>query len=372
MLLRGALLDGNEALAAWRELEPVLDASSVDAGSSRLLPLVHANLQRLGVESEKLRPFAQVRRATWIRNQQTLAECEPLLRRLSAQFPIVILKGAALAERIYGDSSLRPFGDVDVLVPAGKFKAAYRIAREEGWRAADQVSGSYLRLRHAMNLAKIPRGAADIHARLLYLGARHTDESDIRRDAVPIGDNRYTLSDTVHLLQACIHGIPWSHVPSIRWLADSYLLITTGQIDWTKLVAFARRRDCTLGLYRALLCLQDVLDVDIPGATMRELAAMRPSWRERLQVFAVSRHWSLLGQFPAITAYYIRSLDPAAPRTWFDGPAHFRAFWGLRSLTEVGPAFADRAISRAKSRIVNGGGEEVERRHPFRRKQSPG
>jgi len=49
LLLRAALLDGEEAITAWQAWITAVDLSNVNPGSYRLLPLLYDNLNRLGV-----------------------------------------------------------------------------------------------------------------------------------------------------------------------------------------------------------------------------------------------------------------------------------------------------------------------------------
>ncbi len=49
------------------------------------------------------------------------------------QIPVVVLKGAALLESIYGDISLRPMGDLDILVRPEHLEQAETIAFKQGY-----------------------------------------------------------------------------------------------------------------------------------------------------------------------------------------------------------------------------------------------
>ena len=52
------------------------------------------------------------------KNLYSLAELRKALEALQAQdIPVIVLKGAALAESVYGDIGLRPMSDLDLLVP---------------------------------------------------------------------------------------------------------------------------------------------------------------------------------------------------------------------------------------------------------------
>jgi hypothetical protein len=56
--------------------------------------------------------------ANWAKNTHSRAELRRVLDVLKEQeIPVILLKGAALAEAVYGDVGLRPMSDLDLLVP---------------------------------------------------------------------------------------------------------------------------------------------------------------------------------------------------------------------------------------------------------------
>lgn len=63
---------------------------------------------------------------------ELLAECVAMLARQGVS--VVVLKGAPLAQRLYGDFTVRPTLDIDLYVPAEQRIAAANALRELGWR----------------------------------------------------------------------------------------------------------------------------------------------------------------------------------------------------------------------------------------------
>ncbi|MFO7674790.1 MAG: nucleotidyltransferase family protein [bacterium] len=83
---------------------------------------------------------ARLRRAyyrTADRNIRRFRQLGPVLCGLrSAGIPVVVLKGALLAELVYGNIALRPMGDADLLVPRAELARARALLVEAGWANA--------------------------------------------------------------------------------------------------------------------------------------------------------------------------------------------------------------------------------------------
>ena len=76
------------------------------------------------------------------RNMKIFHEVKNLLRLLAdAGVPVIALKGAYLAECVYGDIALRPMGDVDLLVPKDRLAHARKAMMDGGYR--EQMEGGY-------------------------------------------------------------------------------------------------------------------------------------------------------------------------------------------------------------------------------------
>ncbi len=149
LLLRAALLDGENAIDAWEEWRSRVDADQLDLGSERLLPLVYRNLVNRNVKDPVIGKLKAVYRRTWRDNQLLFHRVSGLLRSFcDAGIETIVLKGAALALLHYKDSGLRPMNDFDVMVRVEQMAAAIDVMRKHGWkpmpRSPEAVADSYL------------------------------------------------------------------------------------------------------------------------------------------------------------------------------------------------------------------------------------
>jgi len=133
LMLRAALGDAETAMDAWHALRVRLDLDSLGPASQRLLPPLWRNLSRLGVQDPILGRCRGAYRYHWSRNQLLFRRGAVLLAELAASgIETLLLKGAALATRYYGDAGLRPMNDFDVAVPAGAAGDAVAVLERNG------------------------------------------------------------------------------------------------------------------------------------------------------------------------------------------------------------------------------------------------
>ena len=129
LVLRAALLGGDEGVAAWHEWRRTADLDQIDRGSARLLPLLWHNLLANGVQDAWLPRFKGVYRHTWFANQvwmRRVREIESIIT-VRGSAPIA-LKGTALANGYYPNPGLRPMDDLDLLVAPDDVPEALRGA----------------------------------------------------------------------------------------------------------------------------------------------------------------------------------------------------------------------------------------------------
>jgi len=79
--------------------------------------------------------LADVRLRCTLQEHFTLGVVEALRRR---DVPSVVLKGPSLGDRLYGDPSLRPSGDIDLLVAPEDFERALSALAEHGYEHLDK------------------------------------------------------------------------------------------------------------------------------------------------------------------------------------------------------------------------------------------
>jgi len=271
LLLRAALFDGDDALAAWRAWSAHVDIEHLDAGSNRMLPLLSYNLDRLGVSDPLSARLRGYRRQTWYKNQIWLSEMARFLAVLQgAGLETLVLKGTALVLLFYPDFGLRPMTDLDVLVRREQACAAMLLLAELGWKANDdemerrvrsadramranssddlasaRMTSAALERRvrqgHATDFVNSAKLQLDLHWYVLSENRGPDADDDFWTDAVPVRIGNFTtkaLSPTDTLVHVCVHGAKWCPVPPMRWVADAIMILRVAgdRIDWDRLL----------------------------------------------------------------------------------------------------------------------------------------
>jgi hypothetical protein len=335
LLLRAALLDGDEALDAWRRWRSASLTVEDETLAFQVLPLAYRTIHRLDPEADGLDFAKGVYRYVWVKNQVLARFGGEVIDELqSAGIDVLVLKGAALSLLHYGDTGLRLMADIDLLVP-----------REEGARAIS-VMGAILHPKQASFASEdrvlVEHGTAwvdgsgnevDLHWYSLWLSSPDTE---FWQGAVPIevgGVRSRSLCPTDHLLHVCAHGASWHPEVALRWVTDAVTVIRSSpSIDWERLVSQARRREVTITLADALGYLRSAFDVEIPPAVPAELRAAPTGLSTRAARRALTRPPTMAGVLSSHWDRYrrIKRLDPGSPAP-SSFAAHLRTSWGFDS-----------------------------------------
>lgn len=368
LLLKAALLDGAEALAAWEGWRGQVDFEKLDMGSLRLIPLLHHNLKRLGARDPNMDRFNGIRRKAWYTNQRIASRTADVLRALHARgIRSAVLKGMALGQLYYPDSSLRPMQDGDILVPEEKAADSVRILHDLGWRgvtAAPEAvpAGTDFTLWHAWSFKDADGVEIDLHWRVMNAGTPSGEEGEFWANARPIrvhGVDTLALCSTDQLLNACVHGIPWNNVPSLRWAADAHLIIASqgDRVDWGRLVAAARRRQYSVILWHALEFLRVHLRSPVPEEALSQLAKpAAPRW-ERAEYRTITEpFWVRARGFRLwIRFRRLRATDPKLRSlSWYAGYARYlQTYWRLDSPWQLPVAVVRRVGGALRHPVVD-------------------
>ena len=295
LLLKAALLDGDAAAESWLAWRERINIENVDFASQRLLPLLHHRLVSLGVSHADLQRYQSVARFIWLDNHLRIRQIQEILRLLKkAGIAAMPLKGFALASLYYGDFRLRAMNDFDVLVPTDRAADACHALMAVGWRPANQDllhSGRCWSTRHAIQFQDAQGYEIDLHWHVLYECCWPDADDAFWRHAQPLQLGAMptrTLSDTGHLLHACLHGGRPNDVPPIRWIADAIMILRKGGVDWDRLLEQGKAFDLVHRLQRTLGYLHRTFPGALPGGVMAKLESMPPSRRERVEERIVS------------------------------------------------------------------------------------
>lgn len=347
------------------------DAVARQARLHRLEPLLYAALRDEDclpddVEAE----WREAYLTTALRNAVILHALDTVAAQLGeAGIPVIVLKGAALAQTVYGNVALRPMHDLDLLVrPAHAARAlqvlaslGYRRLWDEPRRGAEAAYECHTSLISAAEWGVI----VELHWGLIdspyYQSHLRTDWLwATARSLRPGQPQPLILGASAQILYLCAHlmlhhsGAPDGH---LLWLNDIATCISHDRetIDWDALLAQAQRDDLVIALQRTLPHVATEFGAPVPPSVLARLAALRPTRAEGRVVARLTlarrsvgqRFWDDLTAFsdwPRRIGFAAANLFPSrAYMRWRYGVAHpvltplyypYRWWLGLRSLTE--------------------------------------
>ncbi|MCX6842425.1 MAG: nucleotidyltransferase family protein [candidate division WOR-3 bacterium] len=294
-----------EPSAVWNE---VLDMAA-DHG---LVPLLFKRLKesdaRAHVPVDAWKQLRQVYFDSASANVRLYRKLGPVLRCLrSSGIKVIVLKGAFLAEAVYGDVALRPMGDVDLMVTKAELPRAHAVLLDTG-RVHRRPEDAESRLWKNTKLWLTPVVSVDLCWTIDVPGGRSrldlTGLWERARPATIAGVEVLALSPEDLLLHLCLHaahrhGLGFGLLP----LCDIAKTIHRfrSEIDWAQVVDRARKWRAsryvglTLHLARRMLGAgvpDDVLEQLVPGGidariieTAREAVLGQRGYHELMPFF---------------------------------------------------------------------------------------
>jgi Uncharacterised nucleotidyltransferase len=248
------------------------------AYSHQVYPLLYRNLRDLGfpgvpevVQAELKGPFL----ANALRNQLLAEELARLLSLLGeAGIRVVPLKGVALAQSLYGDTSARVCVDIDILVPPANVVQAIDLLLATGYRT--EFSDPYfakLALRHGRHydVVREDRGISfllEVHWILVQHSSKNNEAvDDLWAEARPqslFGRPAFSLSPEWEFLYLSMHAADheWR---SLKWLVDIHEIVSSGLVDWQQTIKKAEEFEIDLAIGQTLAACSLLLETPLPA-----------------------------------------------------------------------------------------------------------
>ena len=277
-LLRALLLAGEDGQLAWIRWQALTgDPPSYFAadrlGHKRLLPLLYRARQRHG-----FRPGSDF--TTWLRSAYAreklrsnvyLQGTRQALTALSdATVPTIALKGAALAEQVYGDWALRHCHDLDLLVDTQALARAIGALQGASFSVVPAPSGSSTTtLRDSSGLLVLLHTLLLDHPlyRLPFDGVWERS-----RQIEIAGVGVRSLSPADSLLHICTHASCTPARATLRWACDAWhVLARTPDLDWDSLERCAVDGHLGVPMAVCLGYLRTSLDAAVPSRVLTRL-----------------------------------------------------------------------------------------------------
>jgi hypothetical protein len=282
IFLRACLHSGPNAERAWKDWlairpDPWNLIQQERLNVKGLLPTLAENLRRNQITPPPpARSLLNVARAREQLRGNTMREiCAGALGVLrDAAIPFVALKGAALAESVYGGWGLRHSHDIDVLLhPDRLTEAASRIvAAETAQEQSRHPANGSVTLLHATGTP------IALHSRLFRLPHFAPPIAPIweRCDTVRVaGIEARILSPADCLVHTLGQAACSPSRDTLRWVGDAWRMVDCHpDLDWSAALELARQGRLSLPLGAQLRYMRESLDAPIPDDVLDRLGEL--------------------------------------------------------------------------------------------------
>jgi hypothetical protein len=213
------------------------------------------------------------------RNMRLYRELRTVLRCLrSSGIKVIVLKGAYLAETVYGNVALRPMCDVDLLVPRAELPRAQAVLLDMGGvqrQSEDNELCDTTRL-HLPQFV-IRDLVIEIHSTIASptgpVGIDAAGLWDRAHPALIAGVEVLALSPEDLLLHLCLHFCYQHRLAGLRFFCDIAETIHhyRGEMDWPQVVDRAREWGASRYVGLTLYLAGSMLDAGLPDDVLERL-----------------------------------------------------------------------------------------------------
>jgi hypothetical protein len=247
-------------------------------------PLLYRSLESSTPRIETPQPVLEALQLSYQqsarRNAKTLAQLAILLDRLGEdKIRVIVLKGAHLAEIVYGDAGLRPMSDVDLWVKEADVPGVEIALQDLGYvsMSGREAALDYSQHRHLAPFVKPGCADVEVHVTLERSPLVRLDEDGMWERAVSTrigGSEALVLSPEDLLLHLCLHmGFQDRFKVSLRHLCDIPAVIRhfARDLDWDRFVRASRAWRLEKICYYALATAKGLLGAGVPAEALAAL-----------------------------------------------------------------------------------------------------
>lgn len=276
---------------------PDWDAVESLAVAERVAPLLYHSTRRHRILPDKLLDLChQIYTETGLQNALRLNELASLLSGLSAEgIDVILLKGAALAERVYGNIALRPMCDIDLLVRKADVRQALALLQDAGYRVGGSEVAPETKLEFENEVLlqnpDRPDWVVELHWSLFdspYYQAYLSEDIlwAAAEPAVIEGSAVYVLSPEHELLHLSGHLMLHHRGAGLLWWNDvAECLHHYGSgLDWDEALSNAETLNLVKPLQSVMPVVVDVWLAPVPPDVPARVEAMVPA-RDEMRVF---------------------------------------------------------------------------------------
>jgi hypothetical protein len=287
-----------------------LDLSSLEPlRYHRLTPWLYHEVAQKGWEKYILFPslLHDLRKDYMLALNLSARQTEMTLRLVQKfsghKIEVILLKGADLRNRLYGDPAARLMEDVDFLIDRKDLPEARRLLAEMGFQLplkhVDLTPGYWEILGEAVHYmpSSDSEFCLDLHweiGALFYF--YRIKYAPLREDALPLSSDElgaYILSPEDLLIYLCLNAQKDPGIPLLSQLLDIVLTLSTLRINWHTVTDRARIFRCQRPVFLLLREVALFAPHLVPQEALERLAKFRPSLAEMMVLHGRLRYLTL-------------------------------------------------------------------------------
>ncbi len=259
----------------WQEALAAAKLHGVEAVLFHVVKDIRDDLDVPGNAWEEMRKRYYLSAA---RNMRLYRELQKILDRFDREkIPVIVLKGAHLAEKVYGNIALRGMGDVDMLVKKDDLKMVEEILLEFGGEPLQcnhVVTEGSCHFAYKLFESKL---RVEIHWKLIPpVYSCQINLEDIWNRAQPLQPGKtkaLAFSPEDLLVYICAHSAKHAADFKIRMLYDIAKILECYQskLDWAAIGARARQWGVLRAVYVLLRMAREMLGAAVTGEQLKEL-----------------------------------------------------------------------------------------------------
>ena len=286
------------------------------------------------------------------RNLALAHELATILKRFRARgISSVPLRGPALAEQLYGDSTARPCGDLDLLVRKPELAQVKAALHELGYRLCDRRQGFAQAFSYTWEFFKtepVPI-IVEPHWTLVYPPfAARLDMDPVWSRCRParfLGLDTLRLNPADLLLNLCAHLVHHGEAAPRVWVRDlDQLIRKEPDLQWDVFAETARQAGVGWLAAQALERARARYQTPIPAEVIEHLTAADGT---RSLASAVVEHASIAGKESFAVFFALKGVRKRWRYAWAllaPSPEFMRVHYGLSSRWQVGVWYVRRVV----------------------------
>ncbi len=188
-------------------------------------------------------------------------------------------KGPTLAQMVYGDITLRQFGDLDILIKKKDQHKINRLLQDQGYKPLLELTEVQEKTwyKYAKDISYIhPKKGLHIEMHWLLLDRDHPLQVDLDtiwehpQEVSLNGHQIQTFATESLLIYLCIHGSKhlWER---IGWVKDIDQMVRTQTIDWDQIIQEVKKSGFQRMVFLGLYLSQSLFQTPLPESIKEEL-----------------------------------------------------------------------------------------------------